>query len=45
MRYTMNPFLAITGTPKPPELAPNRAVNEQDCTRPVADATANLKCR
>jgi hypothetical protein len=30
---------------KAPELAPNRRVNEQDCTKPVADLTANLKCR
>jgi outer membrane murein-binding lipoprotein Lpp len=28
-----------------PELAPARRVNEQDCTQPIADATANLKCR
>ena len=23
----------------------DRAINEQDCTKPIADATANLKCR
>jgi hypothetical protein len=28
-----------------PPLAPNRHVNEQECTRPIADASANLKCR
>ena len=22
-----------------------RAINEQDCTKPIADTTANLKCR
>jgi len=28
-----------------PELAPMRRVNEQDCTRPIEDISANLKCR
>src|SRR6266478_2600680 len=28
-----------------PELAPVRKVNEQDCTRPIEDISANLKCR
>ena len=28
-----------------PELAPVRRVNEQDCTRPIEDISANLKCR
>ena len=23
----------------------DRAINEQDCTKPIADTTANLKCR
>ena len=27
------------------ELAPVRRVNEQDCTRPIEDISANLKCR
>jgi hypothetical protein len=26
-------------------LAPDRTVNEQDCSRPVADPYANLRCR
>jgi len=30
--------------PAPP-MREDRAVNEQDCTQPVASATANLKCR
>jgi hypothetical protein len=30
---------------KPPELAPDRRVSEQDCTKPIADPSANLKCR
>src|SRR2546430_5936821 len=28
-----------------PELEPVRRVNEQDCTRPIEDISANLKCR
>ncbi len=28
-----------------PELAPDRRVKEQDCTKPLEDASANLRCR
>jgi hypothetical protein len=44
-RYDANPFMAVTGTVQAPELAPGRRVNEQDCTQPIADLSANLKCR
>lgn len=44
-RYNANPFMAVTGTERAPELAPVRKVNEQDCTRPIEDISANLKCR
>lgn len=30
--------------PAPP-LAPDRTISEQDCTRPIADFSGNLKCR
>jgi hypothetical protein len=30
---------------QPAELAPDRRISEQDCTAPIASATANLKCR
>jgi hypothetical protein len=30
--------------PRAPELAPDRPINEQDCTRPV-ELSGNLKCR
>jgi len=33
------------GIERAPELAPVRKVNEQDCTRPIEDISANLKCR
>jgi hypothetical protein len=31
-------------SPAPP-MREDRTVNEQDCTQPIANATANLKCR
>lgn len=43
--YNANPFMAVTGSAKPPPLAPDRRVNEQDCSRPIEDLSANLKCR
>ena len=30
---------------QPAEMAPDRKISEQDCTAPIASATANLKCR
>ncbi len=45
VRYNANPFMAVTGSERAPELAPDRRVNEQDCTQPIADSSANLKCR
>jgi len=30
---------------RPPELLANRAVREQDCTKPIEDPSANLRCR
>lgn len=38
-------FIAGAATPPPPELDPSRRVNEQDCTRPIDDPAANLRCR
>jgi hypothetical protein len=29
----------------PPELAPDRKVSEQDCTRPIDPTLGNLRCR
>ncbi len=28
-----------------PELAPDRVVHEQDCSKPIENPTANLRCR
>jgi hypothetical protein len=36
-----NAYYPVRWTP----MREDRAVNEQDCTKPIADATANLKCR
>jgi hypothetical protein len=33
------------GARDPGALDPGRRVNEQDCTRPIEDPSANLKCR
>jgi hypothetical protein len=30
---------------RPPALDPARVVNEQDCSRPIENSTANLKCK
>jgi hypothetical protein len=46
--YNANPFAAIDGaspTRRPPELDAGRRVHVQDCTKPIADWSANLKCR
>jgi hypothetical protein len=32
-------------SPRPAEPAPDRKIFEQDCTAPIASATANLTCR
>ena len=33
------------GTPPPPEMAAERRISEQDCTRPIDESAGNLKCR
>jgi hypothetical protein len=46
--YNANPFAAIDGSSSSrrlPELDVNRRVHEQDCTKPIVDWSANLKCR
>lgn len=46
--YNANPFAAIDGASpsrRPPELDAGRRVHEQDCTKPIVDWSANLKCR
>lgn len=46
--YNANPFAAIDGSSssrRQPELDAGRRVHEQDCTKPIADWSANLKCR
>lgn len=37
---------AIDGSSRrPPELDASRRVHEQDCTKPISDFSANLRCR
>ena len=45
VRARANPFDAIQPTTPAPEPDPSRRVLEQDCTRPLEDRSANLKCR
>lgn len=47
MRYRGSPFIPVTGSTaqNASELAPERRVHEQDCTKPIADLSANLRCR
>jgi len=41
-----NPFAAIDASSRrPPALDAGRRVHEQDCTKPIVDWSANLKCR
>lgn len=47
MRYRENRFMPL-GETRPdmaPPLATDRTISEQDCTRPIEDFSANLKCR
>ena len=43
--YNANPFGGISSSQQPPELDSQRRVNEQDCSKPIKDWSANLKCR
>jgi hypothetical protein len=47
MRYRENRSMPV-GEARPDAaapLAPDRTISEQDCTRPIEDFSANLKCR
>jgi hypothetical protein len=47
MRSGASPFMPV-GEARPdaaPPLATDRTISEQDCTRPIEDFSANLKCR
>lgn len=45
IRYRANPFDAIRPMRPAPQLDASRRVLEQDCTKPIEDWSANLKCR
>ena len=38
-------FSHLPGGPQAPELDPSRRIVEHDCTKPIEDWSANLKCR
>ena len=35
----------LDGTPLAPPLAPDRVVHEQDCSKPIENPRANLRCK
>ena len=44
--YNANPFAAIDASSRrQPELDASRRVHAQDCSKPILDWSANLKCR
>ena len=43
--YRESPFAVLGPGVAAPELDPSRRVNEQDCSRPIADWSANLRCK
>lgn len=46
VHYNPNPFEAISpGRMPPAPLDPQRRVLEQDCSKPIEDWSANLRCR
>lgn|SRR5689334_5726832 len=45
VHYRANPFDAMRPTPLRPPLDPGRRVLEADCTKPIEDWSANLRCR
>ena len=44
-RYTPSPFSPMPPSVRVPELDASRTVHEQDCSKPIENRTANLKCR
>lgn len=46
VEHRTSPLMPWSGpAARPAEAAPDRKISEQDCTAPIASATANLKCR
>jgi hypothetical protein len=37
--------LPYTGDRRPPEMAPDRRVSEQDCTKPLDLSLGNIRCK
>lgn len=45
MSYRVDPFMPWERGVSVPELDPSRRVHEQDCSKPIEDWSANLKCK
>ena len=44
-RYAASPFSVVAPSARLPELDPARRVVEHDCTKPIVDWSANIKCK
>ena len=40
-----NPFTGLGEPRRPPEMAPDRKVSEQDCTKPLDYTLGNIRCK
>ncbi len=45
MQHQVNPLTPVPRSRAVPELDATRTVNEQDCTKPIVDWSANLRCK
>lgn len=45
MQYRSSPFMPLERNRAVPELEGTRKVNEQDCSKPIEDWSANLRCK
>jgi len=45
MQHRSSPFMPMQRDLPVPELDATRTVNEQDCSRPIENRSANLKCK
>ena len=38
-------YRALPSTRRPPEMAPDRRISEQDCTKPIDYSLGNIRCK
>jgi len=46
-RYSANPFITVSESSSryAPEMAPDRKISEQDCTKPLDYSLGNIRCK